>query len=254
MEFEIREILSPDEKELTKIASLWSDSFGDSLEFICDFYNKMPIHSTVCIFCKDIPVSMAVLLCVGEGYYGYAVCTHRDYRGKGLCKGIHEYIKEKCQREGKEYFIHPADESLEGFYERLGMTTVASCYEVRTVAYENERVRRISASEYARIRDLYFGGFRYYPWKSEALSFMEENGTEFLSVEIDGIECAAAREGSVILELCAPDHLFGKSASSFLTGGEYLGKVRFLSPPNHLDAPAVMSFSGREVYFNLFFE
>lgn len=254
MKYILEEIKTPNDQYFSKIVSLWSRSFGDDTEYIESFYKNMPVYSTVCILCGHNVVSMAVLL-KGDGYYyGYAVCTDSEHRNKGLCKSIHGYIKEKCEREEVEYFIHPADASLEGFYTRLGMTVVASQYEVKTLSYDIEKVSECSASDYMRIRELYFGGFNYYPWSEKALSFMKENGIFFLVSYIDGVECAAAVEGERILELCAPDYLLGRSASAFLKGSAKLGAVRFMSEPNHMDAPSVMSFSGKSAYFNLFLE
>ncbi len=254
MEYTVREIIEPSEIEMQGIIRLWNSSFGDSEEFIRSFYEKMPIHSTICIIAEDIPVSMSVLISVGSGYYGYAVCTFEEYRGRGLCRRIHEYIKEKCKRENREYFIHPADSSLEVFYKKLGMTPVLSSYEVRCISYNGEKVRQIPAPEYMRIRDLFFGGYRYYPWSESALSFMSENGIEFYYADIDGFECGAAVDGGRVIELCAPDHLMGKAASAFIPDTEITGYVRFLTEHNHMDETALMSFSGEYAYFNLFFE
>lgn len=254
MEYRLRELTHPSDDELLKIARLWSASFGDSGQFIYDFYKKMPVHSTVCVYFGDIPVSMAVLLCVGDGYYGYAVCTNEAHRGRGLCRMVHGFIKEKCEKEEKEYFIHPATDELTGFYTRLGMRSVLSSYEVRTLAYAASKVKKCTPEEYFRVRDLYFGGGRFYPWSVSALSFMAEGGIDLLVSCIDGEECAAAVEGDTVIELCAPDHLSGKAAMTFLSGENAFGKVRFLAPADHSAPAALMSFSGKDAYFNLFFE
>ncbi len=251
MEFVLREIYKPTEGELSGIVALWAEAFGDDENFIRSFYERMPVSSTVCILDGERIVSMALLLKAQGAYYGYAVSTLKEYRGKGLCKMIHEYIKEKCERENLEYIIHPADKSLESFYEKLGMKTVSSYYEVSVTPEKNAKLRSIDESEYSYMRDLYFGGYRYCGWGVDALKFMKDSGIEFLSCSIDGVECAAAVDSGTILELCAPDDLFGKAASAFLPEG---GMVRFFSSANHIDNPGIMSFSGKEVYFNLFLE
>lgn len=254
MEYVLREVSPLDRSLLDGIFSLWEECFGDDREFTAAFYGKMPIHSTICIYFGDIPVSMAVLLSVGAGYYGYAVCTSPDHRNKGLCKKIHGYIREKCEKEGKEYFIHPASESLVSFYGSMGMSPVLSSYEVRTVGYAVKEPGSVDAGEYERIRDLYFGGTpTYFPWNSAALSFMAENGIKYLSFDVDGIECAAALDEGGIIELCAPDYLSGRAAMAALSemGGGY---VRFFGEYDPRDSVALMSFSGQSVYFNLFFE
>lgn len=251
MDFVLRDIIKPTEIELLKIASLWSEAFGDSAEFIRSFFERMPISSTVCALDGENIVSMAVLLDAEGAYYGYAVSTLREYRGRGLCRWIHKYIREKCEKEGREYIIHPADSSLVRFYEGMGMKAHSSYYEVTVAPSRGAKVRSIDAFEYAYMRDLYFGGYRYFPWGVDALSFMKEEGTAFLSAEIDGAECAAAVDGDTILELCAPENLSGKAASAFLPNG---GKVRLFSSANHIDPVGIMSFSEKDIYFNLFLE
>lgn len=239
------------DKPTPKIASLWESSFGDSPKFIYEFYEKMPVHSTVVCTADGAVVGMTVLISIEGAYYGYAVCTDEKYRGNGVCRRIHEYIKEKCEREGMEYFIHPAEDSLVSFYEKLSMKPVLSSYEVAVMADPAIKARKIDAREYAFIRDLYFGGYRYYPWDERSLSYMSECGIELLSCTVDGIECAAAVDGNTILELCAPEDLFGRCAGAFIEGE---GTVRIFVQPNHIDSVALMSFSGKNTYFNLFFE
>ena len=254
MEYIVREILEPTENELYGICNLWSECFSDDIDFIKDFYRNMPVHSTVCCFFNDIPVSMAVLLDAGKGYYGYAVCTREDHRKKGLCRRIHDYIREKCESEQREYFVHPATEDLCSYYKRMGMKESLSYYEVRTVSCDIADTFTVDPSEYSRIRELYFGGYSYYPWCDKALENLVFHGLELRGAYIDGCECAAAVEGDTILELCAPDYLYGKAACAFLYGRSTVGKVRFMSEATPFDRTALMSFSGSYIYFNLFFE
>lgn len=254
MNYYIRELKTLTESELLGICDLWSSSFGDDKEFITSFYEKMPVHSTVCCFFEDIPVSMAVLLRVGSAYYGYAVCTLESHRRKGLCRLIHNYIREKCEAEGIEYFVHPASEELSAYYLKLGMKPVLSYFEVRTISFDKETVLDSSPEEYARIRDLYFGGNNYYPWDVSALQFMKDNGVSFKTAFICGCECGCALEGNTIIELCAPEYLSGNASSAFLLGSGKLGNVRFFTEVNHIDNTALLSFSGNSAYFNLFFE
>lgn len=251
MDFIIRDIEKPTEAELSQILSLWSEAFGDSEEFIRSFFEKMPLSSVFCAIDGEKIVSMAVLLDVAGAYYGYAVSTLKEYRGMGLCRKIHGYIRDKCEREKREYLIHPADLSLVSFYEKMGMKAVSSYYEASVAPSEGVKTREIDAFEYFYMRDLYFGGGHCALWGVDALSFMCTEGIAFISAYIDGVECAAAVDGDIILELCAPEDLFGRAASAFLPDG---GKVRLFSAPNHLDPVGIMSFSGRELYFNLFLE
>ncbi len=254
MDIEYRELAAPDESQLSMIASLWGQAFGDEKDFVLDFYKKMPVEFTAAVFCNGELASMAAILSVGEGYYGYAVCTREALRGNGLCKKLFEGIKEKCERDKRELFIHPATESLSLFYRRLGFTEVLSSYEVKTPGYGICNVTKCSPAEYYRIRDLYFGGGSYYPWSVGALAFMNENGTSYFSAIIDGEECAAAISDGVIIELCAPEYNCGKACSAFLQNENGMGRVRFLTPASHGGEVAVMSLSGKDVYFNLFFE
>jgi len=134
------------------------------------------------------------------------------------------------------------------------MQEVLYSYEVVTVSYDLVPVKSLTAEEYFRARDLDFGGFCFYPWSVEALRFMQDCGIEFAGAYIDGQLCAAAIDNGKIIELCAPDYLQGKACSALLHESMQRGTVRFLCDPYPEGHAALMSFSGKPAYFNLFLE
>lgn len=257
MAFEIIEISYDGSSVPADITGLWHECFGDTKEYISSFCKGMPVKSFVCGYADGTLASLTVLIRPSKeysGYYGYAVCTSKNHRGKGYAGQLHKYIESKCNDIGFDYFLHPATRELEGFYRRLGMKTVSSFFEIVTASYPVARVRSIRAAEYLHIRDTYFGGFLYCPWSVASLDFMQKDGVRFLGATVDGVECAAAVSEDTVLELCAPEYLQGKAAAAFLSDSATVGSVRFVCEPNHVDRAAIMSLSGKWMYFNLFLD
>ncbi len=124
------EIRFPLESEYELLKALWKTSFDDSKESLDSFFSKTASSDRVlAVFDEEKPVSALYMLeseiLVNEkaysSYYIYAVCTHPDYRGKGLMKDLFEELFKVAECRGIDYlFLVPEKEYLFGIYEKLG--------------------------------------------------------------------------------------------------------------------------------------
>ncbi len=86
-----------DEKE--QIKALWEETFGDSLEYVEDFYETFPIseNAFVALDGKTVVGMVNSLDCKAElngkifhGKYIYALAVKKEYRGKKIAKKLLE--------------------------------------------------------------------------------------------------------------------------------------------------------------------
>ncbi len=116
--------------EYDSLKQLWLKCFDDEKTVIDRFFKTaVTPENTVAIFSEDVAVSVLYMIegtvkNNGENYralYIYAVCTHPDFRGRGLMKGCFDFLFEVSKKRGVDYlFLVPASESLFKMYEELG--------------------------------------------------------------------------------------------------------------------------------------
>lgn len=124
------EIRFPLESEYEKLKALWQTAFDDTKEGLDYFFeNTASPQRVLAVFEKGKPVSALYMLeseifkdnKTYSAYYIYAVCTHPDYRGKGLMKSLFEELFTVAESRKIDYlFLVPEEEYLFGIYENLG--------------------------------------------------------------------------------------------------------------------------------------
>ena len=112
------------ERYRTDIISLWQECFGDEEEYVEFFLDGCP-SECIAVTENDRLVSMLFLLDGNIGNfkvkYIYAACTAKNHRGKGLMQKLIEYAKAYCTQISYDaLFLVPAEESLYGYYDKLG--------------------------------------------------------------------------------------------------------------------------------------
>ena len=136
------EIRFPFESEYENLKELWQTSFDDSKESLdCFFRNTVSPDRVLAIFENNKPVSALYMLeseiikdnKTYSAYYIYAVCTHPDFRGKGLMKSIFEELFKVAKSRNIDYlFLVPEEEYLFKLYEKLGFKNGFS-YSLKTL-------------------------------------------------------------------------------------------------------------------------
>ncbi len=144
--FEPRFVKVGEYKELKK---LWKTSFDDSDRALDAFFEKtVTSGSAIAIFDAEKAVSALYMLeseiiISGVSYrafYIYAVCTHPDYRGRGLMNKLFGLLKSTAVKRNINYlFLVPREDYLFGLYGKQGFLK-GFCYKEKTVfksAFEN---------------------------------------------------------------------------------------------------------------------
>ena len=124
------EIRFPLESEYENLKALWKTAFDDSEENLGYFFkNTASPERILAVFKDGKPVSALYMLeseiinkeKIYSAYYIYAVCTHPDFRGKGLMKSLFEELFKVAQSRNIDYlFLVPEEEYLFNIYEKLG--------------------------------------------------------------------------------------------------------------------------------------
>lgn len=124
------EIRFPLESDYENLKALWRTAFDDTEESLdCFFKNTVSPERVLSVFKDGKPVSALYMLeseiikdkKTYSAYYIYAVCTHPDFRGKGLMKSLFEELFNVAKSRNIDYlFLVPEEEYLFKIYEKLG--------------------------------------------------------------------------------------------------------------------------------------
>lgn len=160
------EIRFPLESEYENLKALWKTAFDDSEENLGYFFkNTASPERILAVFKDGKPVSALYMLeseiinkeKIYSAYYIYAVCTHPDFRGKGLMKSLFEELFKVAKSRNIDYlFLVPEEEYLFNIYEKLGFKKGFSYSE--KVAFKkdfiNDRKNKIQRLTYKKYREI----------------------------------------------------------------------------------------------------
>ena len=124
------EIRFPFESDYEKLKELWQTSFDDSKESLdCFFKNTVSPDRVMAVFEDNKPIS-ALYMLESEilikdksysTYYIYAVCTHPEFRGKGLMKSLFNKLFKVGKSRNIDYlYLVPEEAYLFNIYGKLG--------------------------------------------------------------------------------------------------------------------------------------
>lgn len=181
------------EKDYPELKKLWQTSFDDTDEELNSFFEKTVLpDNALAIFDGENPVSVLYMLeseiaFFGErysAYYVYAVCTHPDYRGKGLMTRLFDKLKEVSKKRGIAYlFLVPESETLFEMYKKQGFRNgfyyneKSVCKPVAENVYNNS-VKRISYGEYEK--------FSLEKSENTAVAFLDEKAFNSFFSSVNG--------------------------------------------------------------------
>ncbi len=154
--------ISPDALK-KQLSGLWKTVFGDGPDYTSVFLGSTAFRPEDTVLSLDggglaamlflLPVSLEGM----RGRYIYAVATHPDFRGRGHAGTMLEFAQRLTEGRGEDFTcLHPASDSLYGFYRRFGFETAFYIREVsrklRTGAdFPRLRIERISAERFAAL-------------------------------------------------------------------------------------------------------
>lgn len=141
-----------------QLKSLWQLAFGDSREFIDLFFDTAYAPERCLSFTEGELITAALywLDCEYAGQklaYLYAVATHPDHRGKGLCRKLMQQAHTVLTGQGYAgALLMPAEEGLRQMYGKMGYRDCTAVSEISCTAGVPVPVRQIGSAEYARLR------------------------------------------------------------------------------------------------------
>lgn len=141
-----------------QLKELWHLAFGDGLEFIELFFGTAYAPERCLYLTEDGQVTAALywLDCSYQDQkqaYIYAVATHPEHRGKGLCRRLMAKTHESLKAQGYTVaLLRPADPGLRRMYAGMGYRDCTYVSEFHSVAGDPVPLRKIDVGEYARLR------------------------------------------------------------------------------------------------------
>ena len=160
------EIRFPLESEYESLKALWQTAFDDTKESLDYFFeNTASPDRILAVFDGDKPVSALYMLeseiLIKEkaysSYYIYAVCTHPEYRGRGLMKALFEELFKVAESRGIDYlFLVPEEDYLFNIYEKLGFRKGFS-YSERLIykkSFQNTQTIKTQKLTYPKYREI----------------------------------------------------------------------------------------------------
>ena len=230
----------PDDRDIPALRQLWQEAFGDDDAFLDKFF-ATGYSENRCRVVMQEGQAAAVLYwfdCQWESKklaYLYAVATHPEYRGRGLCHQLMARTHEElCARGYAGVILVPQEEALRKLYGSMGYKNATTVSEITAVPGETALpMEKIGAEAYARLRRQYLprGGLRQ---EGESIAFLETYAAFYAG---EAFLLAAYREADFLwgMELlgnreAAPGILkaLGCIRGKFRTPGEELPFAMFL--------------------------
>lgn len=184
-----------------QLSGLWETVFGDGPDYTSVFLESSAFRPEDTVLSLDsgglaamlflLPVSLEGM----SGRYVYAVATHPEFRGKGHAGVMLELAQRLTEGHGEDFTcLHPASDSLYGFYRRFGFETAFYIREVLWMPqvgadFPRLRIERIPAEGFAALyaKTLPERQGAFLKWGQETLYFLcreaEAQGGGVLSIE-----------------------------------------------------------------------
>lgn len=147
--------------QVPQLQRLWQLAFGDSPESIRLFFTTAYApHRCRCITADGDPAAVLYWLDVTcrdqKMAYLYAVATHPDFRGRGLCRRLMEDTHAHLKSLGyTAALLVPGKPELRAMYAKMGYKNCGGIREYAATAAEAVPLTRISREEYAHFRRKY---------------------------------------------------------------------------------------------------
>ena len=193
-------------QDIPALIELWAQCFGDPPAVVQNFFDTL--WENILVFTIEDNTSMLTAMPVRwqerDAAYLYAVATHPEHRGQGLCRDLMAYAEQHLLEHGYSYTtLHPAGESLYDFYGAMGYETTFYCEKTMFHGKHAHSVHAVSPDTYAMCRKKFCTDGVEYP--RYLLALQEHYGA---LVEIENLGCAALERtasGWTARELLAKD-------------------------------------------------
>jgi predicted N-acetyltransferase YhbS len=251
----------PTDRQVSQLWDLWREAFGDSGEFLNDFFETAFSPERCLCATGDGRVVAAVYWfdCELRGKkiaYLYALATAMSHRGHGIAHILMERVHSLLTQQGYEgVILVPGKETLFSFYESMGYRTCTRVGElVCSGAPEDVQLRRVTPAEYAKERRALFsliepGGVLQ---EGENLAFLATQAELYI-----GQNCllAAIRDGNTLIGLeLLGDHQLAPGIVQTLGYAMGCFRIRGQRKPFAMYLPLGGSSLAAPTYFGLAFD
>lgn len=146
-------------EQIPALKELWKLAFGDGDDFLTPFFDIA--YAPDCCRCIAEEGTVAAALywfsCTHGNQklaYIYAVATHPDFRGRGLCAALMEDTARLLKQRGYDgILLYPASDALSRMYEKMGYHRCTWVREWKCTASDTSTaLREIDLDEFARLR------------------------------------------------------------------------------------------------------
>lgn len=152
----------PSEAQVPELLQLWKSAFGDHGGFWELFLETafLPEHCRCITEGGQTTAALYWFECSCSGQkmaYVYAVVTHPDHRGRGLCRTLLTDTQDHLSGHGyTAVLLVPEQPALRRMYEKLGYRTCTAVSEFSCIAGDSAAsLRTIGPAEYAALRRKY---------------------------------------------------------------------------------------------------
>lgn len=129
-------ICEPGAGHIHGLRDLWKLVFGDEDDFLDLFFGAaFAPERCLCALEEDAPVGALYWLPCDSYAYIYAVATHPEHRGKGICRRLMEGAHEAIRGQGYAgAILYPQEEGLRAMYRKMGYHHETAIRELRCEA------------------------------------------------------------------------------------------------------------------------
>ena len=255
--------------DVPKLKNLWQICFGDRMRYIDVFFEKMFVAENTVVAEVDEKLAGVVYILErrlnGKKFmYGYAIGVFPEYRGNNICDLMLDSIKKKAEAEECVFGLHPANEKLAEFYQRIGLKEMYSLKEVDASEYTSGKeyvFEEITVEEFYNMRLENFKNS--VSWDINALDYILQNGETVKTITINGNKryfvLRKDKNGVLVKETSASDEDI-KDVSGYIRSYYGVENIRYLLSSQSallgIEKPMVYGFSCKDndVYMNLFLD
>ena len=232
------------------LRQLWKLAFGDTDAFLDSFFSTAYSPDRCHLLKVDGRVAAALywFRCSCDEQriaYVYAVATHPDFRGQGLCRKLMQETHALLTRQGYDaVMLVPQDAGLRKMYAAMGYRDATAVTEFTCQAGEPIPLTELDADAYVTLRRQFLPAGAVVQ-EGENLRFLNTYARFYR-----GDDCLLAVSGSQILELLgsrenAPGILaaLGLAEGSFRTPGQDIPYAMFLPLGEYAPMPSYFGFA-----------
>lgn len=258
-----------DISDIPTLKKLWQICFGDRMRYINVFFEKMFVAENTVVAIADGKLAGVTYVLErslnGKRFmYGYAIGVFPEYRGNSICEMMLNFVKEKAEKQGCIFGLHPANDKLAEFYQRIGLKEMYSLKVVDASEYNSDKTYQfedLSAEEFYYLRSKAFENS--VEWNVNALKYILENGEIVKSIALHGEKryfvLRKVEDTVFVKETTATDDEI-KEVSGYIRSYFGVKNIKYsLSSKSTLQGivnPVVYGFSDKndDVYMNLFLD